>query len=139
MSKKGTTFIIYRPDTTIILMQFRDENSKLFPHMWCFPGGGCEEGEELLDTVIREAQEEYELELDKNSCKPFLTQPHPVIPDETEYVFFCPIDLEQQPVLHEGADMKWMTLEEIKSIALGFGDETIIPYLEKFIQERYSI
>ncbi len=133
-TKKGVTFIIYRPDKTI-LMQFRDEECRHYPNGWCFPGGECEENEKPIEVVIREAQEEYELKLDKNSCKLFLKQPHPAILNEIEYVFFCQINNDQKPILHEGADMKWMTFEEIKSTFLGFGDETIIPRLEKIIQK----
>jgi GrpB-like predicted nucleotidyltransferase (UPF0157 family)/8-oxo-dGTP pyrophosphatase MutT (NUDIX family) len=133
--KKGTTFVILRPDNTM-LMQLRDDKSKLYPNMWCFPGGGCEENEEPIDTVIREAREEYELRLDKQSCKFLFVQPHPAFPGQTEYIFLCSIDSNQRPVLKEGADMKWMMLDEIKSTQLGFGDETIIPKLEEFLQAR---
>lgn len=134
MQKKGTTFVILRPDNTI-LMQLRDEKSKLYPNMWCFPGGGCEKNEEPIDTVIREAKEEYELQLEKNVCRLLFVQPHPAIPNETEYTFIYRIDSKQQPKLKEGADMRWMTLDEIKLTPLGFGDETIIPKLEEFLRD----
>lgn len=65
MQEKGTTFIICRPDNTM-LMQLRDDKSKFYPNMWCFPGGGCEKNEEPIDTIIREAKEEYELQVEKN-------------------------------------------------------------------------
>ncbi len=132
---KGVSFVLYRPDKTI-LMQFRDEKSRLYPHTWCFPGGRCEGGEEPLNTVVRETREEYELKIEQNSCALILVQPHEVIADEIHYVFFCPIDAKQQPVLHEGKAMKWMGLEEIKSTPLGFGDDSIIPHLEEFLIAR---
>ncbi len=47
------------------------------------------------------------------------------------YVFICPIDHTQEPVLHEGADMKWMTLDEIKNIDIGFFQNDIVEMLEK--------
>ncbi len=130
--KKSITFVLYRPDKTI-LMQLRDENCKHYPNKWCFPGGCCEKNEKPIDTVIREVKEEYGLKIDKSSRKLIFSGIHPAISNKISYVFLCFVSLDQQPVLNEGADMKWMTIKEIKSISLGFGQEVIISYIEKNI------
>jgi 8-oxo-dGTP pyrophosphatase MutT (NUDIX family) len=41
-----------------VLMQERDEHAPAWPEMWCFPGGGLEEGEEPVDGAVRELAEE---------------------------------------------------------------------------------
>ncbi|WP_277395319.1 NUDIX domain-containing protein [Nocardioides sp. zg-1228] len=41
-----------------VLMQERDEHAPVWPDMWCFPGGGLEEGEEPVVGAARELAEE---------------------------------------------------------------------------------
>lgn len=113
----GVTFVIIRPSWEI-LMQLRDGNSK-------------ESSEDELKTVIREIEEEYGLIIDTKDCKELMVY-------ELNYgvsakVFICMCDEDKKPVLHEGADMKWMRLDDIKKIKLGFEQEKIIPKLEKFL------
>jgi 8-oxo-dGTP pyrophosphatase MutT (NUDIX family) len=47
-----------------VLMQERDEHAPVWPDMWCFPGGGLEEGEEPVDGAVRELAEETGVVLD---------------------------------------------------------------------------
>ena len=39
-------------------MQERDEHAPVWPDMWCFPGGGLEDGEEPVAGAVRELAEE---------------------------------------------------------------------------------
>ncbi len=41
-----------------VLMQERDEHAPVWPEMWCFPGGGVEEGETPVAGAVRELAEE---------------------------------------------------------------------------------
>jgi 8-oxo-dGTP pyrophosphatase MutT (NUDIX family) len=41
-----------------VLVQERDEHAPVWPDMWCFPGGGLDEGEEPVDGAVRELAEE---------------------------------------------------------------------------------
>ena len=41
-----------------VLMQERDEHAPVWPDMWCFPGGGLDEGEAPVDGACRELAEE---------------------------------------------------------------------------------
>ncbi|WP_210652057.1 NUDIX domain-containing protein [Nocardioides sp. SYSU D00065] len=41
-----------------VLMQERDEHAPVWPDMWCFPGGGLEEGEAPAAGAVRELAEE---------------------------------------------------------------------------------
>ncbi len=127
---RGTTFIILRPDKTI-LMQLRDNNSKKYKNMWCFPGGVCDGTEKYINTAIREAKEEYELTLTKENCTLLKRR---LKLSALIYVYVCNIDDIQTPVLHEGADMKWMNIDEIKQLKLGFRQSCIIPKLDKYLK-----
>jgi 8-oxo-dGTP pyrophosphatase MutT (NUDIX family) len=129
VKRKGVAFLIVRPDKKTLL-QLRDGNSRKYKNLWCFPGGVCEEGEEYLDTVVREAKEEYELDIDKKDCTLLMTR----IADN-QHVFACRVDGKQEPVLHEGADMKWMSIDEIKNLAIGYNQGNIIPKLEEYLNK----
>jgi 8-oxo-dGTP pyrophosphatase MutT (NUDIX family) len=41
-----------------VLMQERDEHAPVWPEMWCFPGGGLDEGETPVAAAVRELAEE---------------------------------------------------------------------------------
>ncbi len=127
----GATFIIIRP-TKEILMQLRDGNSKRYPNAWCFPGGTIEPNEDEIKTIIREIKEEYELNIDAESCKELMI--YNLSYGVSAKVFICIYNKNQEPILHEGAGMKWMRLEEIKNIQLGFEQDKIIPKLEEFLK-----
>lgn len=129
----GVTFIIIRPSGEM-LMQLRDVYSKRYPNTWCFPGGTIEPGEDEIKTVVREIKEEYKLNIGTGNCKELMI--YDLLYGVSAKVFICTVYDEQNPVLHEGADMKWMMLDEIKKLPLGFEQEKIIPKLEGFLRPQ---
>jgi len=129
---KGSTFILQRKDKKM-LMQLRDEKSEHYPNMWCFPGGRGKIGEKIEDTVARETKEEFDIDLKLENCKLITKYILPYAPI-IDYVFLCKLGEDQKPKLKEGAKMRWMNIEEIQKIKLGFGQEVIISYLEKYLK-----
>lgn len=103
--------------------------------MWCFPGGAPDINEGSLDTVIREAYEEYELVLKREDCDFLTAQQVNYESNGVNDIFVCQIKSDQQPILHEGADMKWMSLDKIKQLKLGFEQDIIVEQLERFLQK----
>lgn len=129
----GATVILVRPSGEI-LMQLRDDgNGKTIPYpsMWNFPGGAIEEGEGFLDAAVRETEEEFELNIDPSHLKLLWTYSH----DNTknDYVLACKVAAEVNPILHEGAEMRWFTIEQIKNLTLGFDQGKVIPYVEQYL------
>ena len=100
--------------------------------MWCFPGGTIEPVEDEIKTVIREIKEEYELIIGIEDCKELMT--YDLSYGVSVKVFACMYYKDQEPILHEGADMRWLKLDEIKKLQLGFEQEKIIPKLEEFLR-----
>ncbi|MBU6142051.1 NUDIX domain-containing protein [Patescibacteria group bacterium] len=127
----GATFIILN-DSGEMLMQLRDNHSKRFPNTWCFPGGTIELNESELTTVTREIKEEYELELSEAACYELMA--YTLSYGSACKVFVCRVQNYQKPVMHEGAEMKWMKIDEIKKIPLGFEQGEILPKLEIFLK-----
>lgn len=125
----GVVFIILRDNK--VLMQLRDENSLAYKNRWCFPGGGSDKDEQPKETLVREVKEEYGLNIVFENCIYLMTRKH----GRNNRVFVCPIDNTQEPVLYEGADMKWMTIEEVKDIDIGFEQGDVIKALDNYLQQ----
>lgn len=129
----AATFILLRHSGEM-LMQLRDSKSKRYPNSWCFPGGTVEPNEEEVVTIVREVKEEYELDVRESDCKELMV--HDLSYGVSAKVFVCRVSDDQKPVLHEGAAMQWMKIDEIKKLQLGFEQEKIIPKLEGFLQAQ---
>jgi len=125
MIETGVIFAVIRNNK--ILMQQRDGNCKRFPFMWCLPGGGSEQGESYEDTLLREAKEEYNLDLQLNQCAYIMDYKDGNDPLK---VYLCRVTPNQEPELKEGMAMEWMTIDEIEKLKLGFHQEGIIPTLK---------
>jgi 8-oxo-dGTP diphosphatase len=126
VSEKGVIFALVRDNK--ILMQQRDGNCKKFPFYWCLPGGKMDDGETYEVTLLREIKEEYDLELKLEKCTYLMD-----FPIEENKVYVCNVDHEQEPKLGEGLSMKWMSIEEIENLDLGFNQNAIIPVLKEFV------
>jgi 8-oxo-dGTP pyrophosphatase MutT (NUDIX family) len=122
MIESGVIFALVRDNK--ILMQQRDENCKKFPFMWCLPGGGSDDGEDYQATLLREAKEEYGIDLQLDQCSHVADH---FDGNDPLRVYICQINSDQEPVMNEGMAMKWMTIEEIENTKLGFNQERIIP------------
>ena len=127
--------MIIRHPSGKLLMQLRDDGKgeKIwFPNTWCFPGGTKEPDEGFLQTTIREAAEEFELKLSPEDCKEILIFNY----DGTEdtHVFLCSVGVDQEPVLKEGADVKWMNMTEIEKLPLAFGQNRILSTIKETLE-----
>ncbi len=52
-----------------ILIQKRSENKRLEPNVWAMTGGSVIVGENSLETIVREAKEELDIEIDPNKLE----------------------------------------------------------------------
>lgn len=122
----GVAFIFLRNDGKLLL-QLRDSKDTKFPNQWCFPGGRKDGGESHVETVIREAHEEYEIALSPEDCT--LLHRYDVLDIVRDnHVFVCRVG-NQKAIFHEGADMKWVDVQQVFNIQLGFEQENFLPAL----------
>lgn len=130
----GVTFILVNSGGQILL-QFRDQYSKHYQNMWCFPGGSLERNETPLQALLREVKEEFNIILDLDKCTELMRHDLPY--DESVLVFVCKVARDQLTELHEGKAIRWFEMDDIKNTELGFEqNKVVVPVLEKFLNNN---
>ncbi len=79
---------------------------------------------------MREIKEEYNLDTVLDQCS-YLMDYH----DGADKVYLCHVDNNQEPKIGEGLSMKWMTINEIEKLEIGFHQEGIIPVLKNIVMK----
>jgi len=120
MKRKGCSIIFINDDHQVLLF-LRDNIPTIpFPNMWDVPGGHVEPDETPERCIVREMQEEMELELRNFSLFSIME-----FPDRIEYTFWKKSNLDiDQITLHEGQCLKWFDQNEVEKteLALGFNE-----------------
>ena len=95
---------------------------------WEFPGGKCEPGEALDQSLVREIREELDVNVvvgvELLSC----THEYPERVVELHF-FDCRLDGEPRPVL--GQEMRWVPQAELRSLQFPPADDELIALLER--------
>lgn len=106
--------IILIDDKKRVLMQLRDNIPNInFPGIWCLPGGAIDEGENDIDAVIRECEEETEYQL--KDPKLYKAYPYTFMEGDPITAFYTEqYDGKQKIVCHEGEKMVFLTKEQIE-------------------------
>ena len=115
--------IIFNSDNKILLLRRSDKTSRA--HGWDFAGGGVDKGEDPRDAAIRESLEETGLLIDDIRI---LSTSHGHT-DGGEYVmigYAAHANDDKVQLSWEHDLYEWMTVEEVKQIALPPAHRTII-------------
>ena len=100
------------------LISQRAASRPTFPLMWESVGGSVTTGEDSLTGAIREAKEEVGVDLDPASGRMVsstVREHFQDIKDDWLFQYDGPIDLSAATT-DEVADMRWMTVEEIRAL-----------------------
>jgi 8-oxo-dGTP diphosphatase len=120
MKRKGCSIVFINDDHQVLLF-LRDNIPTIpFPNMWDVPGGHVEPDETPEACIVREMQEEMELELENFSFFSIME-----FPDRIEYTFWKKSNLDIERItLHEGQRLKWFNQDEVEKteLALGFNE-----------------
>ena len=133
--KTAATCIPISPDGEILLQLRDDGNGKeiLYPNMWNFLGGAVEEGETHQVAAIRELEEETGIKINQQSLELIWVYDHDGVVDD--HIFIVKLQKKDQPKILEGKDIRWISLFELKNLALGFGQAVIVPLLQKYFSK----
>jgi 8-oxo-dGTP diphosphatase len=120
MKRKGCSIIFINDDHQVLLF-LRDNIPTIpFPNTWDVPGGHVEPDETPERCIVREMQEEMELELENFSFFSIME-----FSDRIEYTFWKKNNLDIERItLHEGQCLRWFDQKEIEEteLALGFNE-----------------
>ncbi|MCI8761160.1 MAG: NUDIX domain-containing protein [Clostridia bacterium] len=111
----GTDVWIINSDNKI-LIQKRSENKKLEPNVWAMTGGSVMVGENSLETIVREAKEELDIEIDPNKLELVTKFKTGNVWIET-YILKNDYDIAKMKFQKEEvSDAKWVTWNEIDEL-----------------------
>lgn len=124
----GVSAIPVNREGKILLQQRDDRPDLLFPGCWTTFGGAMEAGETPEEAMRRELLEEIELELPMKLWKVlnFEIDVHGKPVKGRSYVFVGWIDRPAERIaLNEGQALGYFSLEELTTLKIGFGFETL--------------
>ena len=99
-----------------ILIQKRSGLKRLEPNVWATTAGSVILGEKSLDTIVREAKEELNIDIDKANLK-LITKFRTGNVWIDTYVLKCDYDISKMKFQEEEvSDAKWVTWEEIDEL-----------------------
>lgn len=128
--RKVTVTIVIRNREAKFFLQKRDNKPEIaYPGAWCFPGGQVEQGEQPVDAMVREIEEELALTVTPEELV-FVHEHH--YDNTIDHVFFY-IGNQVPDSIREGAGFGFFSLAELHRMELGFHEDELLPRIEQFI------
>lgn len=129
MKKINVTAAVIIKSDKILCVQRDDNKFDYISRKWEFPGGKVEENEQIEDTIVREINEELNLEV---KIKSFLIQVDHQYPDFRIIMdtFICEIQ-NGDLMLNEHIDSKWLEVNELEKLDWAAADLPIVDALIK--------
>ncbi|MCR4286340.1 MAG: UDP-N-acetylmuramoyl-L-alanine--D-glutamate ligase [Candidatus Kaiserbacteria bacterium] len=126
----------YNEKEKSVLLHKRDNNTKINPNKWAFFGGGSEDGEEPVDTFVREIEEEIGVTLGLSEAIPLCDYRNDVLGIH-RHVFFVRKEIPKEEMnLQEGADFDWVPLNTVFNLDL---TDLTIKDLKFFIEKYVNV
>ena len=128
-NKKVARIILLNENGEVLLIQ--RPSDKYGADLWCLVGGKTEECEKLIDTVVRETQEEIGYLLNPTDLQYFGefsdASVDPSILWCTHY-FYGTVSNKTEFVLdpNEAQNIKWFSLEELENYDIAFDHRNVI-------------
>jgi 8-oxo-dGTP diphosphatase len=125
MKHLGTSIIFYNRSHHVLLV-LRDNIPTIpYPGLWNLPGGHIEDNETAKECIVREMQEEIEVNVE--GCRLFRVYE---FSDRTEHVFMQFADFDLKNItLHEGQMLRWFSGNDADQVELAYGfDEVLADY-----------
>jgi 8-oxo-dGTP diphosphatase len=111
-----------------VLVQRRPAHKEM-GGLWEFPGGKVEEGETPEAALVRELAEELGLLLDEADLEPNGFASAPVGGRHMILMLYICRRWQGEPVLMDADAMQWVSIEEMKQLAMPPADGPLIPLL----------
>ena len=105
-----------------------------FKDGWEFPGGKVEEGETPQEALKREIEEELETEIEVGEYLTTIEHDYPKF--HLSMKCYWARIIEGKPVLLEHEAARWLSREELDSVAWLPADETIIDRIKESLENK---
>lgn len=133
-TKKAAGIFVQCKDKILLLKRHKNDS---WGETWGLPSGGVEEGEEFVDTAVRELEEEISLVVSKEELEDLDFFNH--LAEESEFIYRIYrliVEKEYKPELsEEHDDFIWVTPKEAKELKL-IHPEVFTKLLDKFYPEK---
>lgn len=103
--------------------------------LWEFPGGKCESGEAVFDTLVREIKEELDVEI--TAAEPLISIPYQYPDLQVLLEVYRVSAFKGQPRGAEGQPMQWVSPEQLDEVALPAANRPIVRAIQ--LPELYLI
>ncbi|MBL0748071.1 NUDIX domain-containing protein [Nocardioides baculatus] len=119
-----------------VLMQERDEHAPVWPEMWCFPGGGVDEGETPVDGAVRELAEETGVHLTAEDLSDLGR--FELVTERGTFHFhaFVARTTETEVECHEGRQMVFVDSDPLPDVDLVPSTALVAPELRRWIADH---
>lgn len=120
-----------------ILIQKRSEQKRLEPNVWAMTGGSVILGEKSPETIVREAKEELDIDINPDDLK-LITKFRTGNVWIDTYILKCDYDVSKMKFQEEEvSDAKWATWKEIDDlVSKGQFIKHRWEFVSKFIKEE---
>jgi 8-oxo-dGTP diphosphatase len=115
-----------------ILVQQRPPG-KPMAGLWEFPGGKVEPGEAPEAALVRELHEELGITLNAAALEPAGFASAPLGERHLVLLLYTLHDWQGEPVAHHATALRWVTLAEMRALAMPPADVPLVRALERFL------
>jgi 8-oxo-dGTP diphosphatase len=104
------------------------------PNLWEFPGGKIEEGEKPEQSLVREIQEELDCTIEVHELIEDAVHEYPNV--IVNLLTYRTKIVEGTPTAKEHAELKWVSLQELRSLEWAPAD---IATIDKLLGDKFNI
>lgn len=124
--------VILNSDRNAVLMARRQAHQHL-AGLWEFPGGKCEEGEDVRQALLRELDEEVGLMAEMSSLQELIRHQHAYEDRLVCLDVWVVTAYTGQPHGREGQPVEWVPVHELEERSMPEGNRPIIRALRTFL------
>lgn len=120
-----------------LLVQKRAKDRSV-PGLWEFPGGKCEDREQLEDALIRELDEELGIVVDRAALAPAVFASESLGDREMLLLLYICRKWRGEPRPLDAEALRWVDLSELRALAMPPADKPLVHMLETLLQPQQT-
>lgn len=132
----GCQIIILTSDNRVLLHLRDDKTGIAFPNTWCIPGGHLDDGEEPLDCVVRELDEEMQITVRPDEVQHLFSRQRSY---GFEHTYWIRRDVDTSAIcVTEGRALELHTQDDVSTMHLGYEDNDVLEEFFSLVDSHRS-